>query len=312
MANDIDVRVAQFEELLGFGASKPSRDASKAAAWKPTMASWPAPRNYRSGSRRGRRTLAHQPRGQYQRDHSDRRARRAAVAAYGFFRCRHPAEADLGRSRAAAAVGTGAANSVRDAPAMAELQLGDGFLGRDHVMLSGRWNSRRVRSCRRPRGPVHARRRVGRMPLKQVKSWRTTSNEHSRSRRVPAASVLAGAREAQTTLVTASADAANHVKSLATSNPTAAVGADTASSILKRARGAKFSAYDVPPKRPDRSRRSPPISNGRSLRLPPIPPTTSRPAPSMHRVRLWPHQTKSVRGSSRHCGCASAVFPARP
>ena len=49
---------------------------------------------------RGRGTLADQPRGQYQRDHSDRRPRRATVAAVGFVRRRRAAQADLGRSRA--------------------------------------------------------------------------------------------------------------------------------------------------------------------------------------------------------------------
>ena len=50
--------------------------------------------------RRGCGTLADQPRGQYQRDHPDRRPRRATITAFGFLRRRRPVEADLGGSRA--------------------------------------------------------------------------------------------------------------------------------------------------------------------------------------------------------------------
>jgi len=58
-----------------------------------------------------------------------------------------------------------------------------------------------------------------------------------------ASSVVAGAREAQTTLVAASSDAANHVKSLATDveRTLTAIGADTAASILGSAREAQLS-----------------------------------------------------------------------
>ncbi len=58
-----------------------------------------------------------------------------------------------------------------------------------------------------------------------------------------AESITAGAREAQSTLVTASSDAANHVKSLAidVERTLTAVGADTAASILGSAREAQSS-----------------------------------------------------------------------
>ena len=58
-----------------------------------------------------------------------------------------------------------------------------------------------------------------------------------------AESITTGAREAQNTLVTASSEAANHVKSLAidVERTLTAVGADTAASILASAREAQTS-----------------------------------------------------------------------
>jgi hypothetical protein len=60
-----------------------------------------------------------------------------------------------------------------------------------------------------------------------------------------AEAIVAGAREAQSTLVAASADAANHVKSLASDveRTLSAVGADTAASILGSAREAQSSLH---------------------------------------------------------------------
>ena len=95
-----------------------------------------------------------------------------------------------------------------------------------------------------------------------------------------AKSITTGAREAQNTLVTASSEAANHVKSLAidVERTLTAVGANTAASILGSAREAQASLPRPPPTRQARSRRSLPISSVRWAWSPPAPRTTSRPA----------------------------------
>jgi len=79
----------------------------------------------------------------------------------------------------------------------------------------------------------------------------TVGDEHqsrglTRHWRWPTAeSIVTSAREAQSTLVTASSDAANHVKSLATDveRTLTAVGADTAASVLNSAREAQSSLH---------------------------------------------------------------------
>ena len=158
---------------------------------------------------RGCGALADQPRGQYQRDHPDRRPRRAAVAAVGFLRRRRAAEADLGGSRA-----------------------------RPH---RGRHRRCELDPDQRPRCADHAGRPPP-MPSNQIKSLSAdVERTLSAAGTATASSIVAGAREAQTTLVTASSDAASQVKSLAADieRSLSMAGTSTAESITAGAREAQ-------------------------------------------------------------------------
>ena len=97
-----------------------------------------------------------------------------------------------------------------------------------------------------------------------------------------AASILAGAREAQTTLVTASADAANHVKSLAADVERSLSIAGTSTAEASPPAPAKPRARwsPPPPRPPPRSSRSPPTSSVRCRSPEPRPPRRSPQAPA--------------------------------
>ena len=102
VASDIDTRVAQFEDLLGsrIEAVAGRIESSGRQASEDLMARAEDLSLGHQVACRGCRAFADQPRGQHQRDHPDRRARRAAVAAFGFLRRRRATQADLGGSRA--------------------------------------------------------------------------------------------------------------------------------------------------------------------------------------------------------------------
>ena len=141
--------------------------------------------------------------------------------------------------------------------------------GRRHAAFAvDRRNRHRRGDHRRcARGPEYPRHRVRGCRRPRSNRWPPTCSVRSRWRgNATAESITAGAREAQNTLVTASSDAANHVKSLAidVERTLTAVGADTAASILGSAREAQSSLSAPPPTPQARSRRSPPISSVRS------------------------------------------------
>ena len=217
---------------------------------------------------RGCGALADQPCRQYQRDHPDRRPRRAAVAAFGFLRRRRAVEADLGGSRA-----------------------------RPHRR---RHRCRELDPDQRPRcagDPC-----IG-LPeaASQVKSLsadveRTLSAAGSAT----AGSIVAGAREAQTTLVTASADAANQVKSLAADVERTLSAAGNATAARSSPARAKSRPRWSPLRRrpPTTSSRWRPMSNGR-CRSPGLPPPNrssavrARPRPPSSPPRRMPPITSS-------------------
>ena len=177
---------------------------------------------------RGRRALAHQPRGQYQRDHPDRRTHRPAGAAQRLHRCRRPVEADLDGSR-------GYADRRRhrrrqldpDLGPRCAVDAGHRFLRKPPSQIKALCRRRRAHALRRRQRyrrircwPVHAKRRPRWSAPRptaadQVKSLTAdVQRTLSMAGTATAEAITAGAREAQSTLVTASTDAATQVKSL--------------------------------------------------------------------------------------------------
>jgi hypothetical protein len=125
----------------------------------------------------------------------------------------------------------------------------------------------RVRS--RPRSSPRRRMR----PIRSSRSRPISNGSLSIAGTSTAQSIVAGAREAQSTLVVASAEAANHVKSLVADveQTLSAAGTATAASILSGAREVQTSLVTASGMLPTTSSHWRPISNGRcpSQGLPP-------------------------------------------
>ena len=147
------------------------------------------------------------------------------------------------------------------------------------------------------------------MPPRQIKSLSAdVERTLSAAGTATAGSIVAGAREAQTTLVTASADAANQVKSLAADveRSLSIAGTSTANSIIAGAREAQTTLVDgLDGCRRARSRslaadvqRSLSMA-GTSTAETRSPPARARPRPRWSRLRRMPPSQRQVTGRRR-------------